>query len=208
MDPKGDDEQARHDTEASSNSQECVRRLTDRSWWNERPVWLSDSALLARAAAPEDPLGLAMWVIPLGSGPAVMAPGFHAERLEQMSSSPDGRLVVFADEIARPSIFRLDLTRAQASPQRVDRLSSTRSEGFPLASPDGSRILFVSDRSGQVGLWLSQDGGAPQVVYADDSVYAGSPAWSPTGDRLAWGLLGDPAATATRALQTAVATKV
>ncbi len=163
------------------------RRLTEQSWWNERAVWLSDSALLARAAAPEDPLGLAVWLISAESGATTMLPGFQAGRLEQMAASLDGRSVVFADEVARASIFRVDLTSSPASPERVDRLSSTRSEGFPVASPDGSQVLFVSDRSGQVGLWLSQNGAEPRPAYANEEVYAGSPAWSPNGERLAFG---------------------
>lgn len=56
---------------------------------------------------------------------------------------------------------------------------------YPRISPDGSRVLFVSDRSGKYQLWLmNSDGtGLKQLTY-DEAKTASIPAWSPDGKRI------------------------
>ena len=52
----------------------------------------------------------------------------------------------------------------------------------PRYSPDGQTIAFVSDRQGQVNLWLmNADGSQPRPVFADKEVRVFEPAWSPDG---------------------------
>ena len=56
----------------------------------------------------------------------------------------------------------------------------------PSFSPDGSRIAFLSDRSGAENLWVMRaDGSDPRQVslYDDDPIFA-SPAWSADGQSI------------------------
>ncbi len=56
----------------------------------------------------------------------------------------------------------------------------------PRFSPDGTQIVFVSDRNGTESLWLANaDGSDPRVIVTDTSSLVGSPAWSPDGEFLA-----------------------
>jgi Tol biopolymer transport system component/DNA-binding winged helix-turn-helix (wHTH) protein len=77
--------------------------------------------------------------------------------------SPDGRSIAFAravNEVTR------DLHRVPASGGEPERLTFDNRKINGLAwSPDGTRLLFTSTRSGLYGLWsLALDGGAPEQV--------------------------------------------
>ncbi len=55
----------------------------------------------------------------------------------------------------------------------------------PRYSPDGARILFSSDRGGNLNLWLMDaDGGRPRPLTRADDQRTSDAAWSPDGDYL------------------------
>ena len=90
----------------------------------------------------------------------------------KMSLSPDGRFVAydFPPEAESPErdIFLL----ATEGGQEIPLVQHPASDLFPLWAPDGSRILFASDRTGAMGLWAIQiaDGqprGAPELIKPD-----------------------------------------
>ena len=64
-------------------------------------------------------------------------------------------------------------------------ISSTRQDHSPQYSPDGTHIVFASDRSGSDELWVCEsDGSNPaQVTFFNDTV-VGSPRWSPDSRQL------------------------
>ena len=96
-----------------------------------------------------------------------------------LTLSPDGRRIVFE---LLGDLYGLDVRGGAATP-------ITRGLAFdsqPAFSPDGSRIVFISDRSGSENLWVSRPDGAEarQVTRNDGPNEFVSPAWSADGAKL------------------------
>jgi len=87
------------------------------------------------------------------------------------------------------NIWRIDTARVgepSASPPRV-AISSTRQDGNPQLSPDGRRVAFASNRSGEVEVWLTDPDGANALqLTAMSAAATGSPRWSPDGESIAF----------------------
>jgi eukaryotic-like serine/threonine-protein kinase len=67
-------------------------------------------------------------------------------------------------------------------------LGSSRSDVFPLFSPDGRRITFESRRGGEANeIWLAAaDGSNPMRLTHGPGIWQGTPRWSPDGQRIAF----------------------
>ena len=115
----------------------------------------------------------------VASRPARVAVG---ERVEDFALSPKGERALFA---ARGDIFTAPI---EHGPTRNLTRSSTAHDRRPEWSPDGARIAYVSDASGEEEIWLvAQDGSAPatQLTSGGDRRLTGL-AWAPNGKRLSF----------------------
>lgn len=86
--------------------------------------------------------------------------------------SPDGRYIVY-DERANPEAKQTDIFLLSVETGKETPLVQHPADDlFPVWTPDGKGVLFASDRSGKLGLWLQRVGdgkpqGAPELVKAD-----------------------------------------
>ena len=92
--------------------------------------------------------------------------------------SPDGGTLVF-DLLG--DIYTMPIEGGTATPL----LTGLAFEGQPRFSPDGSRIAYISDRSGGLNLWtMAVDGSdTAQVTQGKNDIYT-SPEWTPDGEYL------------------------
>ncbi|MGE5243800.1 MAG: gamma-glutamyltransferase [Betaproteobacteria bacterium] len=177
------------------------------------PAWARDGARIAFAADRGD--GFDLYVAPAGGGSATRVTAMTGDE-RWPSWTPDGRLV-FAHRDREPSasgaadsgLAQWDLfvvspgDGLKAVPYRIT--DTPASEIQPRVSPDGARILFVSDRDsedGDLDIWQmdlpqgsrgsqSSQGsrgseGSRVVRVVHERGTDSYPSWAPEGDRLAY----------------------
>jgi Tol biopolymer transport system component len=90
-------------------------------------------------------------------------------------------------------IWRLELDdTGRAAKPATKLIVSTRIDHTPEYSPDGRRIAFGSDRSGNHEIWVSNsDGSNAMKLTSFDGPYVADPRWSPDGRFIAFGASGE-----------------
>ena len=63
-------------------------------------------------------------------------------------------------------------------------------DGEPSWSPDGSQIVFASDRAGGPAIYVMNADGSNQRALTDPSIASLTPSWSPDGQRIAYASTG------------------
>lgn len=124
--------------------------------------------------------GGAMFRMPAeGTGSPVRVESLGVEvRLSSMGLSHDGRHLAYSAFARNTNIWRLDLTAKGAAPERW--IASTKRNVFPQYSPDGRRIAYYSNRSGDAEIWVSEADGSKAAAITSLR-FAGTPRWSPDG---------------------------
>jgi len=127
--------------------------------------------------------GFSLWrVVPGGTPERVAVTGQNAY---SPAISRQGNRLAYNVSFLDSNIWRLDDSNAgrERSPTRL--ISSTLQDHSPQISPDGKRIVFVSDRSGNDEIWICESDGshAVQLTFFDGTVN-GTPRWSPDGRQI------------------------
>lgn len=98
--------------------------------------------------------------------------------------SPNGQRIVMSllRDDGNSNIFAMDLRS-----RNTTRLTTSNAiDTSPSYSPDGSQVVFTSDRGGRAQIYLmSAEGGNPQRISFGDGTYS-TPVWSPRGDLIAF----------------------
>lgn len=108
--------------------------------------------------------------------------------VSHLSWAPDHSGFVFAaDSGSGPQIFHFATQSVDVTQRHVTQLTDDPAwKGTPSFSPDGTKILFSSDRSGHRQLWtMGLDGSSPQqLTFFDDSIEPVWASYSPDGTRI------------------------
>src|SRR5262249_19385051 len=120
----------------------------------------------------------------------VPTPRFEARALLRQvllttpAASPDGSQVAYVRRTVEGGLYRHRIWLVPWRGGRARPLTGGPNDTQPRWSPEGERLLFLSDRSGRTQPWvLPLAGGEPeQLVEVDGNVAAAE--WSPDGRRV------------------------
>ncbi|HSB18007.1 MAG TPA: winged helix-turn-helix domain-containing protein [Bryobacteraceae bacterium] len=169
-------------------------RLTFENRFVGKPAWMPDGrSILFPAGSAHNP---SFWRLALNRLP------WRPSKLERMAFAGFG---VISPAISRKDslaygvwpkdtdIWRLELDdTGRAAKPATKLIVSTRIDHTPQYSPDGRRIAFGSDRSGNHEIWVSNsDGLNPMKLTSFDGPYVADPQWSPDGRFIAFGAAGE-----------------
>jgi Tol biopolymer transport system component len=188
LEPRG--EYLNRDIFVASPAGSPTRRLTRDFAQDHEPTWAPRGDELAFTSTRNGRLELFTM---RSDGGAVRSLTVSPAQEFEPDWSPDGRLVAFASGRGGatgplgPKGQPASLYAVRPDGNGLVRL--TRSPGYdgdPAWSPDGTRIAFVSDRSGTSDVWVvDADGGHLARLTSVDG--AERPTWSPTGGRIVFG---------------------
>jgi len=126
-----------------------------------------------------------------GKRPMTINDLFAFKRVSDPQISPDGKAVVYVvGEVDLPgnktaSSLWLAPADGKDEPRRLTNAPGKK-DSHPRWSPDGKRIAFESNRSGDGQLWvIDLDGGEARQL-TTLSTGAGNPVWSPDGKQIAF----------------------
>jgi Tol biopolymer transport system component len=155
--------------------------------WNRitvGPAWASNGREVVVTSSP--PAGT-LWRVPIEApDKARQLQSLGEEAYQPVISQPrrGAPSLIFVRQFSDDNIWSASLQRGT----RTQLITSTRSESCAQFSPDGSRIAFLSDRTGLPQIYLSKPDGSNAVQLAsDDGLYPGPIRWSPEGQRLVFG---------------------
>ena len=157
----------------------------------ENPAWTPDGREIVFAGTSGQ-----LWrIAPSGSAEPQRLASL-GDHVGEPAISPRGRRLVYAHSFFHGNIWRIAAPGGHGpgslnSPKPVGNatpfISSTRSDNSPQFSPDGKRIAFMSSRSGNDEIWISNAEGSNAVQLTDfGGAGVTTPRWSPDGGRIAF----------------------
>jgi Tol biopolymer transport system component len=131
--------------------------------------------------------GRQLWWVPLsGKEPTQLEIGDDALHVSiAAAAEPHPRMVFTERGPNNSNIYRLagPASSEPSSPEKPP-FSSTRGDLNPDISPDGTKIVFTSNRRGANGIWVCEIGDNESCIELSEQSM--TPRWSPDGKRIAY----------------------
>lgn len=154
-------------------------RLTDNPGFDSSPRWSPDGKRIAFVRIPQVSFvgsEAGIYVINAdGSGESRIV---AEPSVAQPTWSPDGRSIAFTSMFSGQQGPRADISRVNSDGSGRTRLTDSPTSDISADwSPDGSRIVFVSDRDGNLEIYTMNSDGSDPARLTDSPLQDRDPAW-------------------------------
>jgi Tol biopolymer transport system component len=154
----------------------CQRRMAGLDW-------TPDGTQIIFSAAPTGNFDL--WRLAVSDATVARLPTRSASALTP-TIAPNGNSLIYVDHSFDYNIWRVKV-RDDLTLEPSALITSTRVDYGAHYTRDGSRLAFISTRTGNHEIWAcDQDGSHPRQLTSFGGTYVMNPRWSPGGDRLAF----------------------
>jgi Tol biopolymer transport system component/DNA-binding winged helix-turn-helix (wHTH) protein len=128
-----------------------------------------------------------LWRIPVSGGIPIQVPQVGVVT-RHPSVSESGHRLAYDQITGSSSIWSVDLANLTKKDSRLQVTASGGRNWAPQFSPDGQRVLFLSDRLGSLELWVSKKDGSEltRLTNLGTPTATGPPRWSLDGQRIAF----------------------
>lgn len=142
-------------------------------------AWLPDSRSILFAAS--EGFRSALWRAIAGRPELTQRYSVDMEGPKLPAVSPAGNFA-FVQQVGEVGIWSLPLGGDKVPPKAL--IPSTRHDGFPRLSLEGDQIVYMSNRTGQFEVWISNaDGSSPRQI-TSIGAHSGYASWEPGGRRI------------------------
>jgi Tol biopolymer transport system component len=168
-----------------------ITRLTDMDERVSKPSWSPDGTRIALVVT-DDQFNLDIYLMNADGSDLVRLTDQYWVDTEP-TWSPDGSKIAFSTDrdsyVTMEEGLVYDFEIYTMSPNGSDQVNLTNTLGWDTApdwSPDGTRILFQSDRDGNVEIYLMESDGSEQTNLTNNPADDAAPSWSPDGGKVAF----------------------
>ena len=161
----------------------AARRLDVPQPWVVNPAWTADGQEIVCSAGPPW-IGGMLWRVSVSDSEKPMLLASLGTTSSQPTVSRLGNRLVYQVWTWNSHAWRAEVSGGTKPLAAVKLIASTRQEYNAQYSPDGSRVAFSSDRSGNSEIWVCNGDGSNPVQLTSLESSSGTPRWFPDGRRI------------------------
>ncbi len=161
------------------------RRLPSNQQANFTPAWKPDGREIVFAGGLAYS-GWRLWRWPVSGSQPPQPLALTGGNLSSPAISRNGNRLMYCVSSYNSNIWRMELGSLPRSGSRKRIVASTKAEWDPQYSPDGKKISFASERTGNWEVWVCDPDGSNPVQLTSFGLNSASPRWSPDGKYIAF----------------------
>ncbi|MEZ4769766.1 MAG: hypothetical protein R2844_15210 [Caldilineales bacterium] len=162
-----------------------VQQLTDSPGRDFEPAWSPDGSTIVFSTDRDDPTNAQLYLMDAdGSNQRPLMPFTPADYLGARWS-PDGQWILFHSNLDVDGVPWFNVYKVRPDGSDLTDLTNSVDNSFrPDWSPDGERIVFMSERDGNRELYVMNADGSNPVRLTDNVGDDNQPRWSPDGSTI------------------------